>query len=1078
MPNRRVGVTIDADVGPYGRGLATATAETKAFSRELRSTNGDVDQLGRTMQTSGAEIDRYSGRLRVLGEAVAVLGPGLLPIGAATIPLVTTLANQFGFAALAGGSAILAFQGVGDALKAMNDYGVDPSAANLQKLNVAMQALSPATQDFVRHLSAMKPLLDDLEASSASGLFPGLTDGLDAIVTRAPEVNSIVHELADTLGDLAAEGGQALAGPEWDSFFASLETEARPALMDLGHALGDVTHGFAELWQAFLPIDHEMSAGMVRLANGFDQWATGLDQTQGFQNFLDYVRTTGPQVLDLLGSVGNMFVQIAQAAAPLGGPVLHSLTALADAIAALADSPLGTPIFGALAALSVYNRALAVTKSESLAAFGPKMSGRIKGFGASLRGMSAELTAANAKLRTAQTELSATAIKARDAQFAFIPTKAKRAAVNEYVAAQGRVKTAAAEVAAAEKEAAAARRASLKSIGKTAGAVGALGLVASGVTEKFGLTNTATLGLAGSFAGPLGAGIGAGVGALLDAKSASDDLYGSLDKLASSDKLKVLQANLAAVQKQADDLAHTSGVGDWFKDALTGLGGLVFHGDLDVLSKSGFNDDIDKAKKKIAELKYQAGQDFFAVASATDRAKRAAEDYNRSLQDLQATLGQRSARGAYLQSLIDTRNAVKENGRAFRKNGTLIDTHNAKMVASYQQLTSLAGSMQQVLSGLSGPAQRSAMKRMEGQFVHLAMGMGMSRDAAQRLADKLLHLDTIKADPKVDVDKHAADAKLAAVNRALGVFDHSKGTATLDANKHPADSAVGSATHGLNVFDGLVGSASLVAHDAATGVIATARRALSAFDGTVATAVIRVNRLFDVGGYTGDGGRLEPAGIVHRGEFVMDAATVDAAGGPAAMYEMRRRLRGYESGGYVDLPGYAGGGHVRERNVSWLDDFRPHGHSWLDDFGFGLRDLTHTVKGTKEALADQRKELDKDKQSLADLRSARDQLKSSIVQGFSQVDLAGGHQYTDGTYATDLQVAEQQMFANRVHADMFKRSLTKLRKLGISDAAFTQISSEDAYNLADQLAQSGRAEVKHYSQLLAQQNASTAAVAA
>lgn len=35
---------------------------------------------------------------------------------------------------------------------------------------------------------------------------------------------------------------------------------------------------------------------------------------------------------------------------------------------------------------------------------------------------------------------------------------------------------------------------------------------------------------------------------------------------------------------------------------------------------------------------------------------------------------------------------------------------------------------------------------------------------------------------------------------------------------------------------------------------------------------------FAKGGYTGDGGRLQPAGIVHRGEFVMDAATTRKAG--------------------------------------------------------------------------------------------------------------------------------------------------------------------------------------------------------
>lgn len=57
---------------------------------------------------------------------------------------------------------------------------------------------------------------------------------------------------------------------------------------------------------------------------------------------------------------------------------------------------------------------------------------------------------------------------------------------------------------------------------------------------------------------------------------------------------------------------------------------------------------------------------------------------------------------------------------------------------------------------------------------------------------------------------------------------------------------------------------------------------------------------FDKGGYTGDGGKYDPAGIVHKGEYVFDQAAVRAAGGPAALEAMRRRLKkGYANGGYV-----------------------------------------------------------------------------------------------------------------------------------------------------------------------------------
>lgn len=57
---------------------------------------------------------------------------------------------------------------------------------------------------------------------------------------------------------------------------------------------------------------------------------------------------------------------------------------------------------------------------------------------------------------------------------------------------------------------------------------------------------------------------------------------------------------------------------------------------------------------------------------------------------------------------------------------------------------------------------------------------------------------------------------------------------------------------------------------------------------------------FASGGWTGAGGKYEPAGIVHRGEYVFDADSTRAAGGPDVLDAMRRGLRGYADGGFVE----------------------------------------------------------------------------------------------------------------------------------------------------------------------------------
>ena len=722
MPNRRVSVTIDADTGPYSAGLASASAQTRVFARELSSADTDVDHFGGTLRSAGNDIDRYSGRLAALGQAAAAVGPSILPIAAGAIPLVTTLANQFGFAAIAGGSAILAFQGVGDALDALNTYQLDPSAANLQKLNEAMAQLGPETQEFVRHLQSLRPLLDELRAAAGEGLFPGLTDGLDAIATRGPEIERIIRTVSGTLGDLLAEGGESLAGPEWDDFFTSLETEARPALMDLGHALGDVTHGFAELWQAFLPLDRDISSGLVRMARGFDSWATGLDQTEGFQEFIDYVRETGPQVVELLGSVGNMFVQIAQAAAPLGGPVLASLTAIADAVAAIADSDLGTPIMALVTALSAYKLALRGATAISATAFAPAaIGGRVKELRGSLKGLSTDLGVVGTTWATAgaRSEREAARMKA----------------------STDRIKGAFGE------------------LGKGAAVLGGVGFVASGMADDFGLANTATLALAGSFAGPLGAAIGGGVGLFLDATSAASSLEDQLHALATSNDVKVLQANLEAVEKKRDDLADVTGVGDWFSDAATGLGEL-FHGNFSALTSktAGLSEPIDQAKDKIADLKreLESGvradamrQGLDLTAAGLRNATASAEDFTRQLTIMQGRLSDRASMRDFEAAIDAMAASVKENGRT-------LNIATAAGRANQAALDNIATTALKVSENMTGLERIKFLDRTRSAFVDAAVKAGKSEAAAKRLADRLISLGNIKAQPTIGIDDQAS----------------------------------------------------------------------------------------------------------------------------------------------------------------------------------------------------------------------------------------------------------------------------------------------------------------------------------
>ena len=77
---------------------------------------------------------------------------------------------------------------------------------------------------------------------------------------------------------------------------------------------------------------------------------------------------------------------------------------------------------------------------------------------------------------------------------------------------------------------------------------------------------------------------------------------------------------------------------------------------------------------------------------------------------------------------------------------------------------------------------------------------------------------------------------------------------------------------------------------------------------------------FAEGGYTGPGGRLQPAGVVHAGEVVWSQDDVAAWGGPSAVDGMRQ-ARGVTPSDF--LPGFAGGGIVPNATQGFAGYYAP-----------------------------------------------------------------------------------------------------------------------------------------------------------
>lgn len=767
MANRRVSVQVDADVSPFVRGLTTAGATAKGFARELESADS---------------------RMANLVQSGLALAPALVPIGAAAVPAIAGLTTQLGFAVAAAGTAVLAFSGVGDALDALNKAQLEPTAANIEKAREAFDKLGPAGQDFVVFIDDLLPKLQTLQDAAQEGLLPGVEGGISTLLSRLPQVRDIIGEIAETSGDLFAEGATELAGPGWNEFFDYLENNARPILEDLGHTVGNFIDGIAQMWMAFDPLSQDFSDSLLELSRNFADWSSTLADSQGFQNFIAYVRDAGPQVGETLTAIAGAVAELVEAAAPVGQVVLPVLEIMADTFAAIADSPIGPMLVTAAAGVGALGRSMALLKSVGLMG-GDSLIGRVFG-----TGTIGEARKSVTSLKVAQDELARSAVRARDAQFAMVPTSQKRAALAEYAAASRKV-------ADAEKERSRSMRSMAGSAGKAAAVVGGLAVVTSGLAEDVGLSNTASLALMGTIAGPWGAAIGGGVGVVMDMAAANNDMTDAID--AASDSLRsqpeAFAANAEAIanaqQKLLEFRQESFNLGQ-IKNSWEGIFGAS-----DIEEAQGRISDLIQQQQTLKaaarELATALGEDMSfgdraagadELAQALARATPALEAYGTSLEEVaelntkRFTGGPEAARAqAEWVRLTDfVRNYIRESdslpGRthdvadAFAGLSSQLASTEDKANALATALDALLGpelnqaeaadAWQQALNDLNDDLAEHSRK-LRGNSDAALQNRGAIRDRVEALAE------TIKADAKAGVGAQKLADKLRTQKRAL-----------------------------------------------------------------------------------------------------------------------------------------------------------------------------------------------------------------------------------------------------------------------------------------------------------------------
>ncbi|MDL4842840.1 phage tail protein [Aquibacillus rhizosphaerae] len=139
----------------------------------------------------------------------------------------------------------------------------------------AKQFEQPVMDIFIRSLDQLQGLIKQLEP-----VFDGAVKAVDV---------------------LSKSLGGAIQSDQFKKFTKFLGDTVEPAMITLGKAFGHTMMGVQNLMIAFGPLSEDMQDGFLNMMKRFSEWTAGLENSKGFQKFVDYVRTNIPIIRSIFG---------------------------------------------------------------------------------------------------------------------------------------------------------------------------------------------------------------------------------------------------------------------------------------------------------------------------------------------------------------------------------------------------------------------------------------------------------------------------------------------------------------------------------------------------------------------------------------------------------------------------------------------------------------------------------------------------------------------------------------------------------------------------------------------------------
>ncbi|MGK9183802.1 hypothetical protein KXS12_16255 [Priestia filamentosa] len=342
---------LSHEVSDTSRTFRNTSSSLSQLRGEITNTERNTRRLGSSMSGLGSLIGRMSRSSSSLGTLPAYLerateegqglmrvllslSPALVPIGAVATTSVMGLASSFvaagagaaGFAAVAIPNLSSIFDAQEQINKAQKKYDEavtsEDKAEALKELRAIYGGLNRDQLKAVKSLQEFKSFYSSFAKDFQKPVLQAFTKSLTIVRSLLEKLKPAIQGAAQGILTLLDAFDRSLKTKDLQNFFQFLKQNAGNSLVAWGKAFGNILRGLLNLMVAFSPVVNDMQNGLVRLTQRFVEWSSRLQDSKGFQQFIEYSKQNLPAVKHLFVGLIELFVNFVKVLAPIGAVVL------------------------------------------------------------------------------------------------------------------------------------------------------------------------------------------------------------------------------------------------------------------------------------------------------------------------------------------------------------------------------------------------------------------------------------------------------------------------------------------------------------------------------------------------------------------------------------------------------------------------------------------------------------------------------------------------------------------------------------------------------------------------------------